>query len=71
MFMVIMLGKKLSRTQWLAIVLLFCGVALVQLDALEAKEEDKEKSFSVRGLVAIIMSCVCSGFAGKSIKEIG
>ncbi|KAJ8037542.1 CMP-sialic acid transporter [Holothuria leucospilota] len=70
MFMVIMLGKKLNRTQWLAIVLLFCGVALVQLDALEAKEEDKEKSFSVRGLVAIIMSCMCSGFAGVYFEKI-
>lgn len=37
-FMVLMLGRRYSLTRWLAIVLLFGGVALVQLDALSASE---------------------------------
>ncbi|PIK40471.1 putative CMP-sialic acid transporter-like, partial [Apostichopus japonicus] len=71
MFMVLMLGKQLSRTQWMAIVLLFFGVALVQLESIENKEDPSQQvKFDVRGLVAILLSCLCSGFAGVYFEKI-
>lgn len=38
LFMVAMLGRRFSLTRWIAIVLLFSGVALVQLDAQKQQE---------------------------------
>lgn len=67
-----MLKKTLQKGQWLALVMLFAGVAIVQLQngKLHAKPTDAPTSGSTRkqypmvGLLAVIASTLCSGFAG-------
>ncbi|VDK58256.1 unnamed protein product [Anisakis simplex] len=108
MFTVIILRRRLSLVQWVALVLLFAGVALVQLDEHNAKEAAKAsalaaKSMSmsnndtnslafnaannitnvvqsqhkhlteqspIKGLIAVLVACVLSGFAGIYFEKI-
>ncbi|XP_077972001.1 UDP-galactose translocator-like isoform X1 [Styela clava] len=72
MFMVAMLGKSLSRLQWLSMVMLFAGVAIVQVQTQTGKapaESDSEQNPFI-GLVAVIISCLSSGFAGVYFEKI-
>ncbi|XP_071796482.1 CMP-sialic acid transporter-like [Asterias amurensis] len=69
-FMVIMLNKSLSRTQWVAIVLLFLGVAMVQVESASSnKSTDVHYNYPV-GVVCILISCLCSGFAGVYFEKV-
>ncbi|KAJ8015977.1 hypothetical protein DPEC_G00002300 [Dallia pectoralis] len=73
LFSVMMLRKSLSRIQWLSLLLLFTGVAIVQME-----QEGKRKETTVtgpiqnyaKGLVAVIVSCLSSGFAGVYFEKI-
>ncbi|XP_018608537.1 UDP-galactose translocator [Scleropages formosus] len=73
LFSVLMLRKSLSRVQWVSLVLLFAGVAIVQVE-----QEGKQKETSVastsqnyaKGLVAVVVSCLSSGFAGVYFEKI-
>ncbi len=69
MFMVAMLGRRYSRTRWTAILFLFLGVALVQLDAVQKTPEDPGKTMNKQkywvGITAVLITCVTAGFAGK------
>lgn len=73
LFSVMMLRKTLSRVQWVSLLLLFAGVAVVQLEQEGKKEasvsEDSHQSYSV-GLVAVVISCLSSGFAGVYFEKI-
>ncbi|XP_052234225.1 UDP-galactose translocator-like [Dreissena polymorpha] len=68
---VIMLKKVLSRIQWGALVILFVGVSVVQL-----QPEDTHKvkvtvdQNPLVGLAAVITACVMSGFAGVYFEKI-
>ncbi|CAM9142654.1 unnamed protein product [Lampetra planeri] len=73
LFSVIMLRKSLSRVQWVSLLLLFAGVAIVQVQ----QEGNKEASVSngsnqnyMVGLVAVVISCLSSGFAGVYFEKI-
>lgn len=73
LFSVLMLRKSLSRIQWLSLLLLFAGVAVVQVQ----QEGNKEASLSdgaaqsyTAGLVAVVISCLSSGFAGVYFEKI-
>mmetsp|Transcript_10429 Transcript_10429/g.9355 ORF Transcript_10429/g.9355 Transcript_10429/m.9355 type:complete len:333 (+) Transcript_10429:1-999(+) len=61
LFSVLILSKRIGIFQWLAIVALAGGVALVQLSQLK-DSKSKENSFS--GLISVLLSCLTSGFAG-------
>ncbi|XP_036389118.1 UDP-galactose translocator [Megalops cyprinoides] len=73
LFSVLMLRKSLSRVQWVSLVLLFAGVAIVQVE-----QEGKQKETTVssgsqnyaKGLVAVVVSCLSSGFAGVYFEKI-
>ncbi|MFT7819247.1 UDP-galactose translocator [Arapaima gigas] len=73
LFSVLMLRKSLSRVQWVSLVLLFAGVAIVQVE-----QEGKQKETSItstnqnyaKGLVAVVVSCLSSGFAGVYFEKI-
>ncbi|XP_061113171.1 UDP-galactose translocator isoform X3 [Conger conger] len=73
LFSVLMLRKSLSRVQWVSLVLLFAGVAIVQVE-----QEGKQKETTVlnqnqnyaKGLVAVVVSCLSSGFAGVYFERI-
>ncbi|XP_029911269.1 UDP-galactose translocator isoform X1 [Myripristis murdjan] len=73
LFSVLMLRKSLSRVQWVSLLLLFAGVAVVQVQ----QEGNKEASVSnsanqnyMVGLVAVVISCLSSGFAGVYFEKI-
>jgi UDP-sugar transporter A1/2/3 len=57
-----MLSKRVGIYQWLSVVALAGGVALVQLSQLEDHSESKKNSFL--GLISVLFCCVTSGFAG-------
>jgi UDP-sugar transporter A1/2/3 len=60
-FSVMILSKRLSPLQWISIVSLACGVALVQLSQ---QTNADSRANSLIGLVSVMASCLTSGFAG-------
>lgn len=62
MFSVILLSRHISSAQWLSVVALACGVALVQLS--QATHTNDGKTNSIAGLVSVMCGCLTSGFAG-------
>ncbi|CAL8324511.1 unnamed protein product [Merluccius merluccius] len=72
LFSVLMLRKTLSRLQWLSLLLLFTGVAIVQVQQ-EGKKESVSDSSNQKytvGLIAVVISCLSSGFAGVYFEKI-
>lgn len=69
MFMVLMLSKSLSRVQWFAIILLFLGVAMVQVESASGSQVKDHYNYPV-GLLCIVISCLCSGFAGVYFEKV-
>ncbi|KAM8838868.1 UDP-N-acetylglucosamine transporter-like [Synchiropus picturatus] len=73
LFSVSMLGKKLGIYQWLSLKLLMAGVALVQWPT-ESGHESEQKVLSAGvqfvGLMAVLMACLSSGFAGVYFEKI-
>jgi UDP-galactose transporter len=62
-FSVMMLSRKILATQWISIIALTSGVALVQLSQQEGGGGgDGQNSFV--GLVSVLCGCLTSGFAG-------
>ncbi|CAK6977764.1 UDP-galactose translocator isoform X1 [Scomber scombrus] len=73
LFSVMMLRKSLSRVQWISLLLLFGGVAIVQVQQEGNKEASLSDSSSQNytvGLVAVVISCMSSGFAGVYFEKI-
>nr|XP_033778753.1 UDP-galactose translocator [Geotrypetes seraphini] len=68
-FSVLMLKKSLSNLQWISLLLLFTGVALVQVEQAGNKETAGDQNYFV-GLLAVILSCISSGFAGVYFEKI-
>ncbi|CAM5173832.1 unnamed protein product [Eretmochelys imbricata] len=72
-FSVLMLRKSLSRLQWLSLLLLFSGVAIVQVEQGQAGGQSSPgtaRQSYVVGLVAVVVSCLSSGFAGVYFEKI-
>jgi len=73
-FSVIILKRKLFRHQWISIVLLALGIALVQLptgDKSTANMDEKEALMDkALGLLSVFIACLCSGFAGVYFEKI-
>ncbi|XP_017297521.1 UDP-galactose translocator isoform X2 [Kryptolebias marmoratus] len=73
LFSVLMLRKSLSRVQWVSLLLLFAGVAIVQVQQegnKEASVADASHQNYTAGLVAVVISCLSSGFAGVYFEKI-
>uniref|UniRef100_A0A0N5AJX6 UDP-N-acetylglucosamine transporter n=1 Tax=Syphacia muris TaxID=451379 RepID=A0A0N5AJX6_9BILA len=65
LFMMAFLGKKFSLHRWIAILLLFMGVAAVQLNAVSYKTGGKATGDNyILGLAAVLLICIMAGFAG-------
>jgi len=60
---VLLLGRRLTQRQWISLLVLVAGVALVQTPAV-AVQPNKQQQDSVAGLVAVLVACCSSGFAG-------
>nr|XP_057940190.1 UDP-galactose translocator isoform X3 [Doryrhamphus excisus] len=69
LFSVLMLKKSLSRIQWLSLLLLFVGVAIVQVQQGGNEAEHANQNY-VSGLGAVVISCMSSGFAGVYFEKI-
>jgi len=67
LFSVTMLGKSLSKIQWISLVLLTLGVAMAQISATSAKDEGQN---TWSGFVAVLMAACTSGFAGVYFEKI-
>ncbi|VDM49625.1 unnamed protein product [Toxocara canis] len=64
-FMMLILGRRFSIRRWLAITLLFMGVAAVQMNAVEGQRDAKTRTDNYAlGLMAVLLTCVTAGFAG-------
>ncbi|KAF8354888.1 hypothetical protein PRIPAC_96511 [Pristionchus pacificus] len=84
LFAVIVLKRRLSLIQWIALFVLFCGIAIVQVDgklsearkkadnsSLNSTEINKtEEGNSIVGFVSVLIACVLSGFAGIYFEKI-
>ena len=67
-----MLSKKLSSYQWMSLVVLMAGVAAVQTQpqANGAGETANKHQNVYIGMLAVISSCLMSGFAGVYFEKI-
>lgn len=65
----ILLAKRLTSQQWFALVILVVGVVMVQLNGHRSGQADA-RSNSVRGLLAVLLACLSSGFAGVFFEKI-
>ncbi|XP_050952929.1 solute carrier family 35 member A3b isoform X1 [Labeo rohita] len=73
LFSVSMLGKKLGIYQWLSLVILMTGIALVQWPTevtSSTKELDLTTGSQLMGLLAVLVACFSSGFAGVYFEKI-
>ncbi|KAJ3599463.1 hypothetical protein NHX12_033424 [Muraenolepis orangiensis] len=85
LFSVSMLGRRLGVYQWMSLLILMAGVALVQLNAYallprriqwpsespEAKEKEAQATGSqFVGVAAVLVACCSSGFAGVYFEKI-
>ncbi|OZC08690.1 UDP-galactose transporter [Onchocerca flexuosa] len=68
-FMMIILGRRFSGTRWLAIFLLFGGVAAVELSINERRVPKKNDENYMLGLGAVLLTCVTAGFAGVYFEQ--
>lgn len=70
-FSVFMLNKTLSKMQWFSLFLLFSGIALVQLQPSQFKAKNPDDTQNpMIGFLAVLVSSVCSGFAGVYFEKI-
>ncbi|KAM4721547.1 UDP-N-acetylglucosamine transporter isoform 1-T1 [Rhinophrynus dorsalis] len=72
LFSVSMLQRKLTKHQWLSLLILMAGVALVQWPTDSSNPPSKEVSVSSGfvGLMAVLIACFSSGFAGVYFEKI-
>ncbi|KAK7162725.1 hypothetical protein R3I93_006923 [Phoxinus phoxinus] len=74
LFSVSMLGKRLGIYQWISLVILMTGIALVQQWPSEvapiAQQKDLTASSQLMGLLAVLVACFSSGFAGVYFERI-
>ncbi|KHJ95290.1 putative UDP-galactose/UDP-N-acetylglucosamine transporter srf-3 [Oesophagostomum dentatum] len=64
-FMMLFLGRRFSGTRWAAIILLFCGVAAVQMNNVNGNGlSDVRKGNYFVGITAVLATCLTAGFAG-------
>ncbi|KAH7646341.1 UDP-N-acetylglucosamine transporter [Dermatophagoides farinae] len=72
LFSVFILNKKLVIFQWFSLILLFIGVACVQLTQSKPinQSQSPHKQNILIGFMAILTACVLSGFAGVYFEKI-
>ena len=69
-FAVTMLNKKLIVTQWLSLVILIAGVAMVQLSDVKESTASTGEQSKLVGFTAALSACCLSGFAGVYFEKI-
>jgi len=71
-FSVSLLNKQLKMKQWWSLLVLFVGIAAVQVANATGDGESKqaEGQNQVFGIIAVLSACCCSGFAGVYFEKI-
>ena len=69
-FAVLILKRTLLKTQWLSLVILIIGVAMVQLSDSKETNVDTSSQSRFKGFSAAISACVLSGLAGIYFEKI-
>ncbi|GAU98521.1 hypothetical protein RvY_09655 [Ramazzottius varieornatus] len=69
-FSVTMLSKRIASHQWIAVLLLTIGVALVQMPAGTDATVKKKEGNTLIGLTAVIAACFSSGFSGVYFEKL-
>ena len=68
---VLLLNRRISIVQWLAITGLTCGVALVQISQQDVELDSSTiKNNSFLGFITVLCGCITSGFAGVYFEKI-
>ncbi|KAI8097417.1 nucleotide-sugar transporter-domain-containing protein [Halteromyces radiatus] len=67
-FSMVLLGRRLDKHQWIALFLLMLGVTLVQLSTSTTINDETTTTWI--GLMAVLASCISSGFAGCYFERI-
>ncbi|XP_061894575.1 solute carrier family 35 member A3a [Entelurus aequoreus] len=74
LFSVSMLGRRLGVYQWLSLLILMAGVALVQWPSESSVTSEKEAAVSPGsqfvGVTSVLVACCSSGFAGVYFEKI-
>ena len=63
-FSVTLLARRITGLQWLSVMMLTGGVAMVQLSQNKGSGGKEGNQDSVAGLVSVLLGCLTSGFAG-------
>ena len=66
-FSVTLSGQRLGRRKWISLVVLFCGVSIVQMDkpgGIQAQRYDNGLGYQTMGFIAVCAAAVTSGFSG-------
>mmetsp|Transcript_26763 Transcript_26763/g.25632 ORF Transcript_26763/g.25632 Transcript_26763/m.25632 type:complete len:329 (+) Transcript_26763:168-1154(+) len=63
-FSVTLLSRRITGLQWLSVVMLTGGVAMVQLSQSSTSGSKEVKADSLAGVVSVLLGCLTSGFAG-------
>lgn len=66
LFSVVMLGKRLTRSQWISLIMLTIGVSMAQLSA-QSDTSKGENSFL--GFIAVLAAACTSGFSGVYFEK--
>lgn len=69
LFAVFLLRQRLSIKKWSSLLILTIGIACVQLPS-SRPSAAKRADHYVTGLIAVAISCICSGFAGVYFEKI-
>lgn len=70
MFAVLILRKRVTRWQWVSLVLLATGVAIVQLGVNSKKAHKSGNRSPFVGICAVLAACLSSGFAGIYFEKV-
>lgn len=73
LFSVLMLGRQLNGMKWVSLLILMAGVSLVQWPKSDDSKTDAEtKSANEKfiGLMAVLIACFSSGFAGVYFEKL-
>jgi len=69
-FSVLLLGKKLDTRQWVSLLLLMVGVALVQMPSSSSTLTLQHQQDRTIGFISVLTACFSSGFAGVFYEKL-
>lgn len=68
LFSILLLGQKLNRNKWISLLLLTCGIALIQIPTDTASS--KPHTNNAKGFLAVLCACIMSGLAGVWFEKV-